>query len=468
MGLRNPFRIAVDPNEPQTQLYIADVGARKWEEINLGRAGADYGWDTREGHCAVNSTTNCGTVPGLDNPLYAYGRSNGCTSITGGSFVPNGIWPAEYDGAYLFGDYVCGIIFQLIPTDTGMTAAPFITNIGGNSLVHIIFGPHGSGQALYYVNIGNGQIHRVSYTGRANRRPMAAFSANPTSGLTPLRVTFDGSDSSDPDNNALTYFWNFGDGSRSEGSNSTTTHTYNLSGTFSASLVVRDSNGSNSEAKTRTITVGNRAPTAVIDTPSSAVRFAVGQQITLHGSATDPEEGVLANNRLTWEVLLHHESHTHPLLGPTIGNDIVLTMPAPEDIFAAANSYLELRLTATDAMGLRSTVVTQDLRPALIPLTLASDPPGVSLTLIGGVPETFVAPQTFIAWPNYQFQIIAPETQIASNGQLMVFQSWSDGEPATHHITTPFVATTYTAIYRPQASIPPSQAWEITLPLVVN
>ncbi len=468
MGFRNPFRIAVNPNVAQTQLYIADVGARKWEEINQGRAGADYGWDTREGHCAVNSTTNCGTVPGLDNPIFDYGRSTGCTSVTGGPFVPTGIWPAEYDGAYLFGDYVCGIIFQLIPTDNGMTAAPFITNIGGNSLVHISFGPFGSGKALYYVNIGNGQIHRVNYTGSANRRPIAALSANPTSGLTPLRVTFDGSGSSDPDNNALTYLWDFGDSSRSEGSSPTTTHTYSVSGTFSASLVVRDSNGSSSEAKTRTITVGNRAPTAVIDTPNTAVRFAIGQQITLHGYATDPEEGALASNRLTWEVTLHHESHTHPLLGPTTGNDIVLTMPAPEDIFAAANSYLELRLSAKDSNGLASTVVTQDLRPALIPLTLASNPPGLSLQVIGGVPETFVAPKTFASWPNYQLQIIAPATQTDSHGQIFVFQSWSDGGLATHQISTPVEAIVYTANYKPKETFPPNHVWKIALPQVLN
>ena len=88
-GLRNPFRIAFDPNAAGTRFYINDVGQSAWEEIDLGAAGADYGWNVREGHCATGSTTNCGAPPaGMTNPIFDYGRSDGCASITGGAFVP--------------------------------------------------------------------------------------------------------------------------------------------------------------------------------------------------------------------------------------------------------------------------------------------------------------------------------------------------------------------------------------------
>ena len=51
----------------------------------------------------------------MTNPIYAYSHSaTGCAAITGGAFVPNGAWPAAYDGAYLYGDYTCGKIFQLV------------------------------------------------------------------------------------------------------------------------------------------------------------------------------------------------------------------------------------------------------------------------------------------------------------------------------------------------------------------
>jgi len=98
-GLRNPFRIAFDPNAPGTRFHVNDVGQGAWEEIDLAEAGADYGWNVREGHCATGSTTNCGPPPaGMTNPIYDYGRADGCRSITGGAFVPAGIWPADHQG----------------------------------------------------------------------------------------------------------------------------------------------------------------------------------------------------------------------------------------------------------------------------------------------------------------------------------------------------------------------------------
>ena len=70
-GLRNPFRIAFDPNASGTRFFINDVGQNVWEEIDEGIAGADYGWNIREGHCANGSTTDCGTPPpGLTNPIF--------------------------------------------------------------------------------------------------------------------------------------------------------------------------------------------------------------------------------------------------------------------------------------------------------------------------------------------------------------------------------------------------------------
>jgi hypothetical protein len=56
-GLRNPFRIAFDPNSAGTRFMINDVGQDTAEEIELGQARADYGWNAREGLCATGSTT---------------------------------------------------------------------------------------------------------------------------------------------------------------------------------------------------------------------------------------------------------------------------------------------------------------------------------------------------------------------------------------------------------------------------
>ena len=197
-GLRNPFRMAFDPNAAGTRFYINDVGQNVWEEIDDGIAGADYGWNVREGHCATGSTTNCGAPPaGMTNPIFDYGRSDGCGSITGGAFVPNGLWPAAYTGAYLFGDYVCGRIFALTPAGTRTI---FADQLGSSSAVHLLFGPHGASQALYYTSYsGGGAVHRIAYASAGNQTPTARLTASPPCGLPGVVVTLNGAASSDPD-----------------------------------------------------------------------------------------------------------------------------------------------------------------------------------------------------------------------------------------------------------------------------
>jgi glucose/arabinose dehydrogenase len=162
-GLRNPFRFAFDPNASGTRFFINDVGGSTWEEIDLGQPGADYGWNVREGFCAIGSTTNCGAPPsGMTNPLYAYGRSTGCRSITGGAFVPNGVWGASFDGAYVFGDFTCDRFFVLRQGGNGNWNASTLASGLGHTAVHLRFGPYLDTQALYYTSYGEGgQVRRL-------------------------------------------------------------------------------------------------------------------------------------------------------------------------------------------------------------------------------------------------------------------------------------------------------------------
>ncbi|MFV1981588.1 MAG: alkaline phosphatase D family protein, partial [Rhodothermia bacterium] len=66
----------------------------------------------------------------------------------------------------------------------------------------------------------------------ANIKPIADVSASPLTGDAPLEVTFDGSDSVDPDGSIETYSWNFGDGVTS--AQPTLAHTYSAVGAFEA------------------------------------------------------------------------------------------------------------------------------------------------------------------------------------------------------------------------------------------
>lgn len=160
-GLRNPFRMGFDPNGRATRFFVNDVGGGAWEEIDEGRAGADYGWNVREGHCATGSTTNCGPPPaGMTNPVWDYSHDTGCHSITGGAFVPEGVWPSKYHGDYLYADFGCDRIFAL----DGGGATQFGLLADGPTF--LLFDPGSRGRSLYYTTYANGgEVRRVAYTG---------------------------------------------------------------------------------------------------------------------------------------------------------------------------------------------------------------------------------------------------------------------------------------------------------------
>ena len=182
-GLRNPFRFAFDPVATGTRLFINDVGERTAEEIDLGRPGADYGWNLREGECATGSTTDCGPPPsGMTNPIYSYthGGGDNCASITGGAFVPPDVWPSSYDRAYLFGDYLCGEVQMLRRSGESYRASDFADDLG--PVVDLAFGPHGTGQALYYsvatfTPSRPGEVRRIAATWVALDRTYALTKA---------------------------------------------------------------------------------------------------------------------------------------------------------------------------------------------------------------------------------------------------------------------------------------------------
>jgi len=447
-GFRNPFRFAVDPNATATRIFVNDVGQNTWEEVNLLERGADYGWNVREGNCVNGSTTDCGSPPaGLTNPIYAYGHESGCASITGGAFVPNGIWPSAYQGAYIFSDYVCGTLFTLTRAANGSFAqAPFVTGLGVNSAVSLIFGPHNGTQALYYTSYANGgQVRRIAFTG--NRSPIVTASASPRFGAVPLSVRFDASGSSDPDRDALSYDWNFDDGT-AHGRSAIVTHTYTTSGEFDPLVTVTDGRGARATATVH-ISSGNTPPVPRITSPATSATFAVGAVVTLRGAATDAEQGTLPDSALSWTLLLHHNTHTHPFLSPTRGNGVTITAPAPEDLAATTTSFLEIRLTATDARGASATV-TQRFNPGLVKVTLATEPSGLKVDVNG---TTVVGPGTVTSWQRYVLNVSAA-TQNDSSSQPWLASGWSDGGASAHAIVTPASAATYSARFAAAARLP--------------
>jgi glucose/arabinose dehydrogenase len=157
-GLRNPYRMAFDTNTSTTRFFINDVGQSAREEVDLGRLGANYGWPCREGNIAGTYTGSVCTHA-FTGPITDYGRSVG-QFITGGAFVPNGLWPTAYDGGYLFGDGGSGKIWLRTAAGTINYGAPFATT--GGVVSHLAFVLEAAGASLYYVLNDSGQVRKIT------------------------------------------------------------------------------------------------------------------------------------------------------------------------------------------------------------------------------------------------------------------------------------------------------------------
>jgi hypothetical protein len=110
-GLRNPWRMAFDPDTGD--LWIADVGAASFEEIDVSRAGQsdlNFGWSYYEGPLCAGG--GCDT-PGLTPPVFAYDRRETahCTVI-GGAVYRGGCMP-DLDGTYFFADFCSRAVWTL-------------------------------------------------------------------------------------------------------------------------------------------------------------------------------------------------------------------------------------------------------------------------------------------------------------------------------------------------------------------
>ncbi len=111
-GLRNPWRFAFDP---EGNLFIADVGQDRWEEVNVLASGerglVNFGWNVFEGRERVGDEPLNGAGR-LAWPIAAYRHAGECTSITGGR-VYSGRQLPSLRGRYVYGDYCSGAVWSL-------------------------------------------------------------------------------------------------------------------------------------------------------------------------------------------------------------------------------------------------------------------------------------------------------------------------------------------------------------------
>ena len=440
LGLRNPYQMSYD--SVSGRLYIGDVGGNDYstavEELDIGAAGANYGWPNSEGPCPAPCTS----------PLYSYPHLGRDAAITAGFVYRGTQYPAAYQGDFFFADYAQNWIRRLDLDANGnvLSMQPFEPPDGSvdgpyGDIVGLLQGPDG---ALYYIDLGYSdvsgtftisKIRRIRYTA-SNQPPTAVAAATPTSGPAPLAVAFSSAGSADPEGQPITYAWDFGDGGSSTAANPS--HTYATGGRYTARLTVSD--GSNqSVAAPITITAGT-APVPVITSPVDGTFFKAGDVITFSGTATDAEDGVLPASAYSWQIDLLHEGHVHPGLPMTGITGGTFTIPTSGHDFSGNVRY-RFTLTVTDSSGV-TTSASVIVWPTKVNLSFATVPTGLTLYLDG---IAKVTPFVYDTLTGFQHTIDARNQAVGSTAYT--FASWSDGGPPLHVITVPSTNASFTATY---------------------
>ena len=390
-GVRNPCRMSLQPETGSHNpvdgdpgvLFFGDVGWGNREELNIVDApGQNFGWPKFEGMTNQPGYNNNNFLPAThERPKLDWRNSTprglvngnivnvGSSQLPGPSFQGNcsigGTWytgndfPANYQNSYFHADYGGDWIKQIKfdGNNNPISVSNFLE--GAQGIVFVGTSPIDGG--LYYLagaagnnNPNMNTVRKISFTG-GNLPPVAVATSDVLYGVGPLAVQFFGDQSYDPDNDNLTYSWDFGDGTP----NSTAanpSHVFNTSATgpvsFNVRLTVQD-NGNLSSQDIIPISLNNTPPNIVSVSIDNVNSFSTANPTTLNLSAvvTDAEH---SNNSLvyTWVTELHHNNHFHP--EPGDNNKVTTTQLSPVGCDGSTYFY-RVKLFVTDPRGLIDT-----------------------------------------------------------------------------------------------------------------
>ncbi|WP_026047473.1 PQQ-dependent sugar dehydrogenase [Streptomyces sp. AA0539] len=374
MGLRNPFRMEIDPRDDT--LYVADyspdartdnpqrgpAGTGKWFAArNAGNHGWPYcvspdmpyvEYDFATGvsgepfDCAApvnDSWRNTGLreLPPVEPAqlLYGYEESAEFPELGAGGIGPmagpvyeynwlidklpgSRAWPKEYAGKPLFFEFTRDRIWGLSLDRQAQISQvqDVLPGMEFSALMDMEFGPDG---ALYVLEYGKGyfaqnpeaQLARIDYIGKnGNHSPVPVVSADVTSGHAPLTVNFSSEGTVDPDGDRLLYAWDFNSDGKIDSRKKNPTFTYKEDGVYTASLRVTDiggrDRGRSANAEVQ-IVIGNDAPEVRFIKPESGGEFSFGDLIEFEVEVTDDQPVDCA--RVTVTYILGHDDHGHPM-----------------------------------------------------------------------------------------------------------------------------------------------------------
>lgn len=164
-GLRNPWRFSFDHSTGD--MYIGDVGDRKWEEINFvpdgSGGGQNFGWPCLEAQDVLSAET-CDFSKNYTMPIFAYAHDQDihhCSVI--GGFVYRGTQLPELEGNYLFADLCASTIWALTPLGQSQWLSTRWTHF---TQEWTTFGERSDGE-LFLGDISSDAIYQITRTGPA-------------------------------------------------------------------------------------------------------------------------------------------------------------------------------------------------------------------------------------------------------------------------------------------------------------
>jgi hypothetical protein len=189
------------------------------------------------------------------------------------------------------------------------------------------------------------------------------------------------------------------------------------------------------------------SPAPTIESPTTTDNWAVGDTISLSGSAVDYTGAPIPEADLTWSIRLHHcvpsaGCHIHPVTD--IVGQAETTFVAPDHEYP---SWLEVELAATDTEG--TGTVSVEVQPTVHSIEFATEPSG--LQLLVGSAGGGTAPFSQDLIEGSLVPIVAPTPQTLSGAQW-TWSSWSDGGAAAHSYLVPGGPATVSASFAPSGA----------------
>ncbi|MDP9042283.1 MAG: PQQ-dependent sugar dehydrogenase, partial [Bacteroidota bacterium] len=351
MGDRNPYRITVD--KANEFLYWGEVGpdanndsletrgSKGYDEINQARKAGNFGWPYFVGNNYPYHEYNysTGTYGPAFNPLkpvnnsrnntgltelppaqpafiwYPYGESKdfpqvgtgGRTAMAGPVYYTDGYpeqtrYPDYFNGKLYIYEWIRGWIkvVTMLPNGDFDKMEPFMQHTRFNAPIDMETGPDGR---IYILEYGNGWYEKNPDAGLSvidfnsgNRAPeIKSVQVSKTTGLLPFSGTVK-ADVTDPENDSVTYLWNFGNGVIKQTALPQADFTYTIPGDYKISVDVKDDKGAISKSNPVLVYAGNEKPSVAIFIkgnkrfylPGQPVRYSVSVNLNKPGDSVDP------------------------------------------------------------------------------------------------------------------------------------------------------------------------------------